>query len=267
MVTVEPPADCAKVPPAGHSSGAMDDGTALADAGIAIAPHHDPRAYAEIFARDGRIHIKDFLRDEDARRLHDALARRTPWNLTLIHDGARDITPSQWAALTQEQRTRLSMEVIAAAKERFEGRYCTFRLSNHGEPFEGDVPEFAALSRFLNGPAYLSFMRTLTGEGRIALSDAQATLYNPGDFLLEHDDSNYGRKHLAAYILSLTQEWKAEWGGLLTFLDKSGDVAETYKPAWNAINILKLPQPHYVSIVAPYAGAGRYSVTGWMRER
>ncbi len=239
----------------------------MAEAEIRIAPHHDPLAYAAEFARRGRLHIAGFLDEGDAKRIHDALLKRTSWNLTILHDGARDVTPAQWDALTPQQKAKFEFEVIEAARRRFEGRYCTVRLSDNGEAFTGDVPELVALSRFLNDEPYLSFMRVVTGMPAIALTDAQATLYNPGDFLLEHDDANTPRKHLAAYVLNLTPRWRPEWGGLLSFIDPQGGVEETFTPSWNAINLLKVPQPHYVSFVAPYASAGRFSVTGWMRAR
>ena len=66
-------------------------------------------------------------------------------------------------------------------------------------------------------------------------------------------------------MLNLTPRWNAEWGGLLCFLDDEGRVTQTYTPTWNAMNLLKVPQPHFVSFVAPYASAARCSVTGWMR--
>jgi SM-20-related protein len=230
-----------------------------------IAPHHDPRCYSEEFQRNGRLQIPAFLREEDAQRLYRALSQRVRWNLTILHDIPRDISMEKWNALAEQQRMEIDRQVVEAARHRFEGRYCTVRLSNHGEPFSGDIPELAALTGFLNSEPFFAFMRAVTGCEEIALADAQGTLYLPGHFLLNHDDSNSKRKHLAAYVLNLTPHWQAEWGGLLCFLDDGGRVAQTYTPAWNVMNVLKVPQPHFVSFVAPYASAGRCSVTGWMR--
>jgi Rps23 Pro-64 3,4-dihydroxylase Tpa1-like proline 4-hydroxylase len=33
------------------------------------------------------------------------------------------------------------------------------------------------------------------------------------------------------------------------------------------LNIFAVPQPHSVTIVAPFAAAARYSVTGWLRMK
>ncbi|MBX9747268.1 MAG: hypothetical protein K2X34_10220, partial [Hyphomonadaceae bacterium] len=48
---------------------------------------------------------------------------------------------------------------------------------------------------------------------------------------------------------------------------EDGHIAEAYTPRWNALNILKVPQPHAVSVVAPFAHGARYSITGWLRAK
>jgi SM-20-related protein len=239
---------------------------AAVDQEFKIAPQHDARAYAEIFRKFGRLHIPNFLREIDARRLYEALVR-TPWRLMLIHDGPREISREDWDAMPPEQKQQIDTEVLEAAKVRFEGRYLALRFSDDGEIYAGDSPELVALSQFLNSAPFLSFVRTLTGAPDIALADAQATLYRPGDFLHRHNDIFAGKNRVAAYVLNLTPRWQAEWGGLLAFLDNDGHIAEGYTPSWNALNILKVPQFHYVSHVAPFATGGRYSVTGWLRRR
>jgi len=231
-----------------------------------IAPQHDPRSYAQRFRETGRLQIPNFLREEDARSLYDALAHRTPWRLMLIHDGPKEITGEDWAAMPKAEQDKINRDVIEAAKVRFEGRYCELRFSSSGEIYEGEIPELTALSRFLNSPPFLSFIRTLTESPEIALTDGQATLYQPGDFLHRHNDIAAGKNRVAAYVYNLTPRWQAEWGGLLGFLDRDGRVSEVYTPAWNALNLLRVPQMHYVSHVAPFAGNGRYSVTGWLRK-
>jgi Rps23 Pro-64 3,4-dihydroxylase Tpa1-like proline 4-hydroxylase len=234
---------------------------------VELSPHHDVDAYAARFARDGHVHIPNILRAEHAQQIWDALAFRTPWRLMLIHDGPTELTQEQWAAMPREQREQIDREILAAGKERFEGRFLSLRFSDDGELYDGPIPELAALSRFLNGAPFLSFTRRITGKDAIALADAQATLYRPGDFLHIHDDIFAEKKRLAAYVLNLTPRWKPEWGGLLGYVDSDDHVKRAYTPCWNALNILAVPQRHFVSMVAPFGTEGRYSVTGWLRRR
>jgi Rps23 Pro-64 3,4-dihydroxylase Tpa1-like proline 4-hydroxylase len=234
---------------------------------VRISPDHDAERLAVEFRQSRRMHIAGFLQEDDAARIHDALVHRTPWNLTVQHNGPKDITPQQWEGLSPEQKSRLGQEVIEGAKRGFQGRYGTLRLSAKGETFEGGIPELAALTAFLNGESFLSFARALTGAPQIAVADAQATLYTSGDFLTEHDDRHEQRKRIAAYVLNFTRHWKTDWGGLLCFPDDAQHTADVYIPAWNALNIFMVPQFHSVSFVTPYATAGRYSVTGWLCAR
>ena len=72
---------------------------------------------------------------------------------------------------------------------------------------------------------------------------------------------------LVAYVLNFTPVWNPDWGGMLLFTDERGHVEEGYVPVWNALNLMKVPQTHAVSLVAPFAGGLRYSITGWLLGR
>jgi Rps23 Pro-64 3,4-dihydroxylase Tpa1-like proline 4-hydroxylase len=44
------------------------------------------------------------------------------------------------------------------------------------------------------------------------------------------------------------------------------DVTFGLSPRFNALHLFKVPQRHSVSLVAPFAGAPRLSITGWLRR-
>jgi Rps23 Pro-64 3,4-dihydroxylase Tpa1-like proline 4-hydroxylase len=109
-------------------------------------------------------------------------------------------------------------------------------------------------------------MADVIGPSDVAFADAQATRYGPGDFLTAHDDAVEGKHRRAAYVFGLSRDWRAEWGGLLLFHEPEGEV-RGYVPQYNALNLFAVPQPHSVSLVAPFAPRERLSVTGWLRAR
>lgn len=231
-----------------------------------LAQGHDVELYSKVFRQFGRLHIPAILREEDAVRLHDALAKRTPWHLTVIHnDLFYDLTPEQVAEMSEEQQRAFEQEVYDFASRQYEGRYRTLRLSELGESFDGGIPELTELTEFLNGDSFLDFIRQITGSSGIDFADAQATCYVKGDFLHPHFDMDEVKKRVAAYVLNLTPLWRPEWGGLLAYVGPDGHVTEAYTPAWNALNLLRVEELHYVSCVAPFAPEARYSVTGWLR--
>jgi Rps23 Pro-64 3,4-dihydroxylase Tpa1-like proline 4-hydroxylase len=236
-----------------------------------LASHHDVAAYAAAYRADGRVHIPNLLRDEDAKRLHEAMLRRTPWEILFIYDGLRTLTMSPWEALSHLQRQEMESRFAQGARTpgRFQARFLRADLSIDGEPFTGPDPDLKALVRFLNGEAFLSFARAVTGDSAIRLTDVHTSWYRPGDFLHRHNDyvpEEEGDRS-AAYVLNLTPVWLAEWGGLLNFLRPDGHVDGAFTPAWNALNFLRVPQLHFVSTVAGFVAAPRLSVNGWVRRR
>ena len=233
-----------------------------------LAPGHDVELYARVFRQFGRLHIPQVLREEDAKRIHDALANRTPWNLTVIHnDYFYDVSADQLAEMSEEKLQEVEEEVYRFASRQYEGKYRTLRLSDVGESYGGDIPELTELTEFLNSEPFLDFIRAITGRDGIDFADAQATCYEKGDFLHPHFDEDEVKKRVAAYVLNLTPGWRPEWGGLLAYVGPDGHVTEAYTPAWNALNLLRVEELHFVSCVAPFAPAKRYSVTGWLRGR
>jgi Rps23 Pro-64 3,4-dihydroxylase Tpa1-like proline 4-hydroxylase len=112
----------------------------------------------------------------------------------------------------------------------------------------------------------LDLVRRVTGRGDINATSIQATRYRPGHFLNQHDDHN-DRRRAAAYVLNMTPHWRWDWGGALLFSDRPGHISEGFLPAFNALNMFAVPQEHQVGFVSPFAGAHRYSITGWFLAR
>lgn len=222
----------------------------------------------ERFAATRRLHAPDVLDPASAARLRTALEATTAWERTVFDGGhTLDIPPAELAALSPEGQVALHRSVYETARAGFGYLFETVRISNHvraGRPVD---PAFSALFRFLNSPAFLRPIAELTGDGRGVYVDAQATRYLPGFFLNAHNDHADGRDRLYAYVLNMTPAWQTDWGGLLLFHDEAGNIAEGFAPAFNALNIFAVPQRHSVSLVAPFAGAARLSITGWIRSR
>jgi SM-20-related protein len=234
-----------------------------------LNPAHDRRKLADVFRRFGRLHIPQILTPASATRVHRCLENETPYKVLLTSDGkVVDLQHWTFDGLTPEQRIDLLKRVYDGARRGFQFLYDSHRLSEAGEPYADPAHYHAAIVKFLNGEPFLNFVRTVTGFPEIEFADAQATRYGPNNFLTMHDDNIRVEKRLAAYVLNMTPRWMPDWGGLLLFVDpKDGHVSEGYTPAFNALNILRVPQQHLVSQVTPFAAAYRYSVTGWLRAR
>ncbi len=212
----------------------------------------------------GRAQLSDLLTPTAATVLRDA-AQTVDYNVVTTGEGGHLDLPSAYLDSLEPTRKReLGRLVQSTATTRFQYLFDNYPIHDLAQAGRA-APIWANLVAFLNGEAFLGLMRRLTGEPRIAMADAQLTRFRPGHFLTRHDDHAEGKNRFYAYVLSLTPEWDADWGGLLAFHRSDGNVAEAFTPRFNTLNLLRTPQPHAVTQVALYAGADRISVTGWLR--
>jgi len=233
---------------------------------FALNPALDAATLGERFAARGRVHIADFLATEGAARLLAHLRERPDWILVINQeDKLFELDRAAQAALTETQKAQLDVAVHRSARGGFQYRYETIRVPDSTAARAAEPTPLTRFADFLASPAVLAFLRAVTGAGGIGFADAQATAYSPGHFLTAHDDDVAGKNRAAAYVMNLSTEWRADWGGLLMFEGADGHIEEAYVPRFNALNLFRVPARHCVSYVAPFAPWRRYSVTGWLR--
>src|SRR6185369_14944887 len=93
----------------------------------------------------------------------------------------------------------------------------------------------------INDEPFLNLVREITDIPELVKADAQATLYAPGHFLSQHNDSHIAEGRRVAYVLNFTAEdWRPDWGGYLLFYDEEGDVVAGYRPRFNALNLFEV---------------------------
>lgn len=234
---------------------------------LMIDPLLNAADMADAFANFGRVHIPGFLMDSSAQRLHQALTEERLWMCSTTSTGTNiDIPVEHFDRFTPEQAAGFVTLAHAEARDGFHYMFDNVRISDAVIKAEPILSAFADFYAFVNSEAFLGFVRTLTGDVRPAYVDAQATRYEPGHYLTQHDDEKPGAGRLYAYVMNLTPRWRTDWGGLLTFTDSDGHVAEAYTPKWNALNLFRVPTDHAVSSVTPFAGGARLSITGWVRD-
>ena len=232
---------------------------------IDLNPSLDLNSLTTEYAIDKRLQIRDFLVEQSANEIYGKL-NQLPWGLT-YNEGQQvhELALEQVKNLTPTEIQEIGQKVQSGAAEGYQFLYNYYpllaryfdRALRHEEMF--DVFEF------VNSPAFLNFVRKLTGLDDILWADAHATLYRAGHFLKFHTDESPTEKRLAAYVLNFTRDWGRDWGGLLQFWDKKYDVELAYRPIFNGLNIFTIPADHSVSMVTSYCPGMRFSVTGWLR--
>lgn len=236
-----------------------------------LNPALDRESLAARFAATGRVQIRDVLTPDSAREMLTVLARATAWGMAV---GAGQDKPRSFRA--GETRSPQGQQDLAQAARRAEehsarGEY-GFRFAHYPiltavqEGWDPDGPHEVLLEH-INAPAFMGLARDVTGLD-LFKADGQATLFAPTHYLGHHLDSHVAEGWEVAYVLNLSREdWHPDWGGYLLFLDEEGDVVEGFRPRFNALNLFRVPTPHLVSYVPPFAPVGRMAVTGWLRSK
>lgn len=234
---------------------------------LSLNPAIDATALTRTYASTGRVQIAPFLAPEVAAALYDHLRQRGDW-LQMINSDEKlyELSRTTRAEMTAQQREALDTAVYAGVRGGFQFRYEAIRVPDGADARAASDDPLAALAAWMSGGAVRDLLRTVTGIAAIDFADAQATAFAPGDLLTAHDDAVAGKRRHAAYVLGLTPQWRAEWGGLLLFHDDA-QVSGGYVPAFNTLNVFAVPQRHSVSEVTRAAPYRRYSVTGWLRSR
>ena len=226
-----------------------------------LNPTLDRAGLRDEFRRKGRVHIASVLTPKSAERLQHCLAKETQWSVT-FNQGA-DFLDVAYGTL--EERSKLALESRRRARNDFAFFHDSHALSRDGEPYAPPNHAFAGLVAFLNAPEFLGFVRDVTGQDEIALADAKATLFQPGDYRTRQDGMDERKNRLAAYEISMTPAWRVDWGGTLEFLGLSGHIEKGFVPTFNTLTLFAVPRTHFVSQVALHGGL-RYAVSGWLRS-
>ena len=215
----------------------------------------------------GRVQIPGFLQEPSALRLHQCLREEVPWETAqrsdaVLADG-QDRSPPPGSAADEVALAATCLR----AREGFEFYFDRYRMIDARR--DGTDPQLVlhAVVDFLNSPQFLEFARQLTGDPAIRMVSAIGVRYRAGHFLRAHNDLANDEDRAFAYVINLSRQWSPDWGGLLHFLDpEQRRVVDTFTPLWNSLSLFRVPQPHVVSLVAPWAGSARYSITGWFRR-
>lgn len=234
---------------------------------IALNPALDAEALRAAFAAKGRLHIPAILSPEAADAVAACLEAETRWRTTVAAggeffelplDGTRAAEPGKqsWLDAARVDGGSPLTQYI------FDNRRLDVR-----EGHEAGARDAAdAAFDFMNTPAFLDLIKTITGDDRVDFVDGQASRYRPGHVLTSHNDVSAGMNRLYGYVLNFTREWRADWGGNLVFYGPDGHIEHGWVPAFNALNLFVVPTRHAVTEIASFAPRNRLSIVGWVRS-
>jgi len=234
---------------------------------IKLNPDLDLAASQACYQDQGYAAVDQVLVKPDARRLHKAALAWSHWNLVAMIEGQhRDFAGAEMDQIPPARRAQFEALVHREAQNGFGYLFENVPLYDSGRRGNLTDPLFRAAYDLVRSEAFIALGQALTGDAGITFADCQLTRFRPGHFLTKHDDGVEGKNRSAAFVLNLSQDWCADYGGVLNLLDAQGDVRQGLTPCFNRLTLFRVPQPHLVSVVAPFAKGARYAMTGWFRR-
>lgn len=216
---------------------------------------------------EGNHHVaSDVLKNDVAEEIEQCLLHKVPWEIA-FRDGDKDVALDhrevrKWSA---EKNQTFHQNVIQQAREKYQFFYNRYPMIDAYIAGRDPGLFLHKVTEFLNGEDFLNFARYITGDQEIRKSEPHASCYVAGNFLKLHDDhSSKEMDRRYALVFNLSRDWVSDWGGLLQLVTDN-KIIETVVPTFNSVSILKLPQQHQVSYLAPYAAGNRFAITSWLR--
>jgi len=226
--------------------------------------------HARRFSEHRRVQVPEILDNAYAEALEHCLKTEVPWGLSVLENGeGRTFKAEELQQMQRADWQKLMRDVQRSAREGYQFLFNSYQIVTAWKEKRDPHLMLHAFFEFMNSAPVLEFARAVTGCNDIVKADAQATRYLPGHFLRRHND--FGQQsatdtRLAAYVLNLSRDWHADWGGQLQFIDEADYVTESWVPRFNCLSLFKVPAWHCVSCVAPYATVPRLAITGWFRS-
>ena len=232
-----------------------------------LNPDLDTDMLATKYREDGRVRITDVLEPAIAARIRSCCKSNVPFNYVAHVDGKNlSISRDEMAQFDQQQLSEFQRKILDAAADGIGFFYCGYLMSQKRDDTDDENMQFLhSVFDYLNGDEVLSFIRAITGNDEIRSADAQYTRYTPGHFLTRHRDENSNQRRRVAYVLSLSENWHPDWGGLLQFFEDDGTPRDAWAPQFNALSLFDVRHVHSVTFVTPFAREPRLSLTGWFR--
>lgn len=241
---------------------------------LRLNPSIDPEKWAKAYARDRLVQIPDIFEPALADEIESVLRGQLQWRLVFAEadpsapggESVARLTQADIAAMGREAMSARLARVLERARDNYGYLYNAYpMIEAYTSGWEPDHP-IHAITEFLNAPEFLEFGRRVIGADTITKADAQATYYARGNFLTRHIDDGHENERRAAYTLGFTRRWEPDWGGLLMLLDGNRDIERAFLPRFNVLSIFDGRRIHSVSAVSPFAGDGRFQITGWYRD-
>jgi len=229
----------------------------------------DVKQLRRTYLRQNRVRIENFLEPHIASQLQSLVGEDSmPMHIAFyVNAMPKTISRMEFEALENQTKEALTRELLQLAGQGIGYCYETVmpkNIKNREVSISGQGHDLLVqLANCFSSPEVIKLVRQVSGNKVIKEADAQLTRFTEGHYITRHRDEVPSKRRELAYILSLTDGWHPDWGGLLQFYKPDGSVRDAWTPKFNTLSLFGIEHIHSVTYVTPYAKVPRYSMTGW----
>lgn len=227
--------------------------------------------YQQHYAEHGWVRMTNYFDEEVIRGFSQAISTLKDdvqkWQLaTLVQGQPFKACVNKYLGQPPQVRSHFIAELLRYAQQNdFQYFYEFIRVVS--EKDQAPV-ECQGMSEVMSSESHLQTLKDLVKDQSITQIDTQLTGYKSGHFLKRHSDDGYkaARTRKVAYVLSMSDQWQADWGGLLHLQNDQNQIEQTFVPTYNTMILFTVPTSHFVSQVTNFCPNTRFSLTGWLWE-
>lgn len=140
-----------------------------------------------------------------------------------------------------------------------------FQFKQTNELKHNTNPVMRDFYTFFSSPEFIDYLADISDIKLDGTIDMAGFIYQPGDYLLPHDDRLEGRK--IAYVLNLSHGFTAKDGGALELFSTTNHhptlVTKKIPPTYNTLTIFKVTPTSFHQVHEVLSTKSRLSIGGW----
>lgn len=197
------------------------------------------------------VQIDDFLKPDVAESVSSFLSYEAQYDSVygVKSVAGRDTDEATWSRAPENDRLFFNEMLVGNEKK-----------------ISRDLLSFIKLRQYFSSDAFCQYASAITGLTLPSSLDARVHLFREGHYLRQHSDRVKSRR--VAYILYLTPDWKAEFGGGLAITGKDGEETRIL-PRYNSLLMFDIftQKEHNIEPVLPASkGKARVTMSAWLNS-
>jgi hypothetical protein len=234
-----------------------------------LNPKLEIKQLRQVYLRQKRVRVENFLDPSIAIQVQGLLTENSlPMHMAFYASGRpNSISASEFESFEPAEKRILKLDLEEQASRGIGYCYETVmpkNIKNREVSISGQGHDLLTkVANSFSSQETLKLVKQITGNASVKEADAQLTRFSVGHYITRHRDELPNKRRELAYILSLTDGWHPDWGGLLQFFNPDGSVRDAWVPKFNTLSLFEIQHIHSVTYVTPFARVPRYSMTGW----